>query len=107
MDHGVKNVSAKERFHLGAILKAHLMEFKVGELLQLSQAIPFQADVVVFVDAVEPNNALPCAQKAQGKVKTDETGAPGDQNGLLKTHATGSSPLGLAKERFVKSSGIG
>ena len=93
MDHHVKSVTLEELLHLPAVLKIHLMEFKIGEALQLLQAIPLQGDVIVVVDVIQTHHLPSFAEQAMGQMKADKAGASGYQYGFLKTHGRSSSPL--------------
>ena len=72
---GIEPALREQPGHALAVGDVGFFEFETGEGTQARQPRFFQADVVIVVEVVQPDDAVAAFQQPQRKGRTDETGS--------------------------------
>lgn len=82
MDHAVDLLTRERGIERGHVGKVDLVEREAITRLrrQRSKPVLFQADGVVIVEVIDPDNAVPPGDQRPGQVKADKAGHAGDEN---------------------------
>ncbi len=92
--HDRVEAAAREDFlHRSAVGDVGADEFEASERAQLREACLLEADVVVRVHVVQPDDRVPARQQALAKVEADESGGAGDE-GSHESSVRVRAPIG-------------
>ena len=94
MHHPVEGLPGKEPRDPLAVGQIQFLEAETRVVEELVQAGLFEGDIVVVVQVVEPDHAIPPREQSRGRVKTDEPGGTGQKDGGL-CHARNPIATGI------------
>jgi len=80
MDHHVEPAVANQAQHPISCYQIDPLEGEAGIGSEQGQPRLFEPRIVIGIQVVQPDDAMPLFQQASGEVKTDKPGSPRDQN---------------------------